>query len=346
MSWLDTPVRVPNFAFTALMLEAPDVQEKPQIRVSSICAMEAGRYTHDDLIAYADHVRPGATRRLITDWIGLGLLDRPAKPGLGRGRGSEPATWSSSQRELFLNLWRQRPSASIVQLSNIPVYLWMFWGDEYVPLRQVRRAMLTWLHRIEYVSVPAAEATAQQISHLFGKEKRTRATRELLAEALRGRAPDLDQVREQVSRMEDSLPTEVVGADHDVRVDSHTVMGLIAARLKAERRLPQLPDSLYQWARFFAISAESAYARDQPSLAANRDHGSLFSSRRPDNQAREACAVLLTLLGVALGSNLDQRHVGSVYDPAVWEARSLRGHIRDTRLVGDGLAVEFEIVGR
>ena len=46
----------------------------------------------------------------------------------------------ASQRNLFLTLLHHRSGNGINSLARIPVGIWMYWGDEYVPLRQVRRA--------------------------------------------------------------------------------------------------------------------------------------------------------------------------------------------------------------
>jgi hypothetical protein len=82
------------------------------------------------------------TVRLIRDWAQAGLLDRPRKRPAGRGRGSNQALYPANQRELLLTLLSKRAGNGISSLARIPVGIWMYWGDEYVPLRQARRAML------------------------------------------------------------------------------------------------------------------------------------------------------------------------------------------------------------
>src|SRR5260370_18468065 len=83
--------------------------------------------------------------RLIRDWTQAGLLDRPRKRPAGRGRGSSQALYPANQRKLLLTLLSKRPGNGISSLARIPVGIWMYWGDDYVPLRQARRAMLTWI---------------------------------------------------------------------------------------------------------------------------------------------------------------------------------------------------------
>jgi len=304
----------------------------------------ADRHSRARLIARADLIRPGATGRLITDWVSLGLLDRPYKPGRGRGAGSVPGTWSESQLHLFLNLWRQRPSASIVQLSNIPVYLWLFWGDDYVPLRQVRRAMRTWVERLRRVSIGSADAAANHLIHVFGQERENRAQRELLAEALREQKPDVEEVRAQLAKQLGSATViRVPGFTRAVEIDDRVISGMLRGRLEAEDRLESLPDHLFHWARFFSLFGESVYAGDQPALASDQQRGWLFPKRHHDQLALQACANLVTLLGASLKTKIDPKNKGTLLDPVVWQEHGLLGVIRRTEISERGLFVDFEI---
>src|SRR5262245_40363698 len=84
------------------------------------------------------------TGRLMTDWVSLGLLDQAHRRGLGRGKGTA-ATWPEEQLRLFLVLLQQRETVKrMISLCNIPVGIWLWWGDRFVPLGQARRALRTW----------------------------------------------------------------------------------------------------------------------------------------------------------------------------------------------------------
>jgi hypothetical protein len=307
--------------------------------------MHEQRYRAEDLIAYASTVRAGANRRQVTEYISLGFLDHPRKPGLGRGIGSAPGTWSWAQRELFRVLWAQRPLLTTAELSNFPVYLWMFWGDQHVPLRQVRKAMKTWLSRVQFVSTAAADYAAGEMLRIFAKQANSPAHRQLLAEALRGQKPDLDEVRKELSRAAKSRAAiRVYGREQEVVVDERVMMGMLRGRVSAEQQLARFPDSLYEWARFFALFGESAYALDQPVLALDQEHGWLFSPRHHNDFMKSTCATVLTLLGASLGVKPNPNHSGTLFDPQTWKVQHLRGVIRDTHIDGDGLTVEFGIV--
>lgn len=105
-----------------------------------------GPGTIDDLIADSERLGYPLTERAIRDWIERGLIDHaPARgAGLGRGSGSERAMFTPNQRQLLQSLIPHRKrGASPKSLTSIPIYLWLYWGDDYVSIRQVRRALRT-----------------------------------------------------------------------------------------------------------------------------------------------------------------------------------------------------------
>jgi hypothetical protein len=107
----------------------------------------SGPGTIDDLIADAVGRGHQVTARLVTDWVGHGLLDHPARRPKGRGKGSGKALYPRSQRLLFLTLLdkRQQGAVHVRALAQVPIFLWLYWGEDYVPVRQALRALTTWL---------------------------------------------------------------------------------------------------------------------------------------------------------------------------------------------------------
>lgn len=154
----------------------------------------AFRLTADDFLAAAAQFDLRASRRLITDWVSLGLLDQPDHPGRGRAvGGSNKGTWPPIQGSLFLDLLALRqnpvnPVTSVAWLANLPVCGWLWGGDEYgVPLRQVRRALATWCghHRTrESVSGVRARKIAREMLKQFDNPHASRADRQALLEFL------------------------------------------------------------------------------------------------------------------------------------------------------------------
>ncbi len=121
--------------------------------------------TIDDLIADA-HVRGfPATTRLVHDWVGLGLLDHPRRRSRGAKGGSEKALWPWTQRNLFRLLVEKRPQVKeVAPLCNIPVVIWLWWGETYVPTAQVQRALATWATKVRGVSWRTAKRQACQVA--------------------------------------------------------------------------------------------------------------------------------------------------------------------------------------
>lgn len=89
-------------------------------------------------------------QRTFSDWIERGIIDRAvSRPGAGQGKGSKGGRWPGTQVELLATMVAKRQEAgefrsAIGALANIPVFLWLGWGEEYAPIRQVRRAVGTW----------------------------------------------------------------------------------------------------------------------------------------------------------------------------------------------------------
>ncbi len=101
---------------------------------------------------------------MITDWVEVGLLDAPTRTGAGRGKGSKPALFSANQRRLFTSLIQKRAETNKTsQLARIPMYLWVCWGDDYVPTRQARKAFRTWAKDTLRVGDKHAQANAKVI---------------------------------------------------------------------------------------------------------------------------------------------------------------------------------------
>ena len=101
-----------------------------------------GPGTIDDIVADAAASGHSITARLIRDWTEHGLLDNPQKRPAGKGHGSSQALYPANQRMLLLTLLHHRPGNNVSSLARIPFAIWLYWGDEWVPLRQARRALM------------------------------------------------------------------------------------------------------------------------------------------------------------------------------------------------------------
>jgi hypothetical protein len=201
--------------------------------------------------------------------------------------------------------------------------------------------MSTWAGR-QHVSVEAADRTAEQLVADFSSKPIQRATRELIAEALRGNRPDLDQVRDQlVSILGGGGSVEVTGSG-TVEVSPRLLIEVLEGRVSALDQLAGLDAWIYEWARFTCLAGTAAYAHEQPQLAADARFGKAFASLDHDALILRSCLTLLTTLGMAVMGVGGPS--GSWSDPQVWRDRNLKGVIRGTHVGRTGLQVSYEVI--
>jgi hypothetical protein len=165
-----------------------------------------GPGTSETLLADARARGYQVTPRLITEWVRRGLLDRPVRRGKGQGRGTTKGEFPRSQRELFLALLDKRAQGAthFRSLSQIPIFTWLYFGDAYVPTRQIVRALASWVGDASS-SYDRARETADEIialhDHPDARPADRRRLRTLLIDTiqsgrLRDRAELLDAVRQ------------------------------------------------------------------------------------------------------------------------------------------------------
>lgn len=257
-----------------------------------------------------------ATPRLITDWVQLGLLGRPRRHGLGHGRGSV-AGWEEHQFQLWLLLIEKRPTvAQVATLANLPVSLWLYFGDQYVGLPQVKRALMTWAgatHAKGYED--AGRLVAQflrELPDLKVPRDRRRAVTTKLAGVLANpqRKGDGSKLRRELIQLIRPAPARRNLKRHG-QWENH--VDLLFARLAGLQAVADgaLPDSRYYWARTMTQYGRTSWARSAGSPSPQE----LFSN---------ACLDLVTTLGLSLsmpgGPSSSQR---SLLDPGVWDQGGL-----------------------
>jgi hypothetical protein len=301
-------------------------------------------YTREDLLAAATARGFKASARLISDWVELGLLDRPTRRGLGRGRGSL-ATWPENQLQLFLQLLDQKRKGArrIPTLCNLPVGLWLHFGDEYVPLRQTRRALKTWATTSTTGTYASQRAARQSASDLIewlsggavGPDQKGRLAKllgQITYKIACGQPYDrstlVDVVSEAIAAANPSAPAADLAAGF--------ARGL-AARVSALSRLDAIPDDLFDVARKNVALAELEYATRQPQLAQQPKVGHVFDARDWSQRLNQACSNLLTHLGYLLPANQaaepDAETTDNQETPAT--APTARGHGTGTLEVPD-----------
>jgi hypothetical protein len=310
------------------------------IFVQDVIATAGQRYTLTQLRAEAAAVGHRVSERMVLGWVAQGLIDRPDRRGLGRGKGSV-ATWPDEQRRLFLALLAKRGEIQsdrkpIRALLNLPVWLWLYWGDQYVPLRQVRLALRGWgpsaLGGSWTASRAVAAAMIRTVRHPKARAKDRRALLEHVTQMLYASRFDPDQLVPLVARVVDPLGTGQPRGPAGAQLTPEGLVEIFRARYLAITRLAHtegpdaISDGLFHWARLFYLTGIRDYLSDQHLLARDADLGRFFA--RPDASAlaNEACLELATIVGFALAGG-SAAPVGSLEHPQTWKDNRLRSRI-------------------
>lgn len=266
------------------------------------------RYTLEELLRQGSAAGFAPTARLVTDWVSLGLLDRPQKKGLGRGRGTT-ATWPYEQMRLFLLLLDKRRGVKrIGTLCNIPVSFWLLWGDQYAPLRQVRRALATWSGRGRKrrggTSLPASVNIARQIvgdlAHPDATQLARRNLRDELARCIHLQRVERDRLLKAAQPVFDPHHTGAPRGPVGAQVSAEGFVLDIEARVTASRELDGLEGEAFERARVAYRASIRGYVQEQPGFALDPDLGHLHRPLTLDFLANQACYSLMTLIGLDL----------------------------------------------
>jgi hypothetical protein len=242
--------------------------------------------------------RHAITESLIDDWVGHGLLDQAQRRSRGRGRGVA-AGWSRHQRDLLLDLLARREQVrhSVRSMAKVPVGVWVYFGDEYVPLRQVRRALETYAgigrptQRLDHR--PAATRLIHRIARPGARRQAVADLVEAIVESARIGRLDTEALA--------PLLDEVVGPpEPDAQLDGRRLLAIYVARFAARARFHELEDWHFRWARAFHWWASKDYAAEWRTLAGDPRFGLLHERPSLESSFNEVCGDLLQILGMAL----------------------------------------------
>lgn len=278
------------------------------------------QYTAEDLVGEAKARGVMVTKRLVIDWAEVGLLDRPERHGLGRGKGTV-ATWPESQRQLFLLLLEKRVDLrKIAPLCNIPVWLWLWYGDAYAPLRQVRRALASWGKGAGHAPWGRGLEKGRELAAQLAAPDASDAARAGLARALAGEIAGTKLVTDRLRRtVEEALPAHGTPG----QVSSDQFLHLLEVRMRVLAEVETLDGALWEWARFFYISMKHAFANGLPPYADQQRESGLIVPSSLDAIINNACLDLITIVGLGLDAP-DAPHVRDPRHPAMWRALGLQ----------------------
>lgn len=307
------------------------------------------QYAMEDLIRAAREDGYSPTARMVQDWVELGLLDRPERHGRGRGKGVS-ATWPEAQLQLFLTLLHHRRTVTRVGvLCNVPVWTWLYFGDEYVPMRQVRRALGTWGGFTSKVSWTSAKRAAHQLLDDAGHPKARREDRRALVEMAARMIMDLprkldeDALLPLLECVADPTESGLTWTMGGMEVTPSAVVAIMRARVRGLGALAsgEVDDSLLHWARYAEIVSRAQYATQLARMTTSGTRSGSAMVPNAQETILRACADLCTLLGLGV-ENPGEARSQSLDQPAVWRAGNLRSVVRG-QVVGGEVRVTVEV---
>jgi len=269
--------------------------------------MAAGKreigFTRADMVKEAEANGYEVTERLVTDWSSQGLLDHPERrsKGKGGGRGAN-YVYSANQRDLFLTLLGHRQTMSgVAGLTVIPVSIWLLWGDEFVGLAQVRRALVTWVGGVPWErSFERAELLAKRaVRELAASnaDPEARADLELaLTTVVYSRTFDMDEISALVRAVIDPNGT---GRRHGpIGQNAEELTEAFGALITGMTTFENADNAAFIEARLRYRHTVSSYLADWPRLSAQDTIGTLFERPTLEMFINRACRDLLTHIGL------------------------------------------------
>jgi hypothetical protein len=270
--------------------------------------------TIDELLSSASERGHDVGVRLVTDWVRRGLLDHPRLRPLGHARGSLPALYTPQQRDLFLALLDKRRDGAtrIKSLARIPIWLWLYYGDDYVPTRQASLALKTWIGNFSASKSAAAEAATamlQQFDHPDATPAARRTLHLALADvALKRRIVDRPGLERAVRNVFE--PAEPFGrvrrgaGPSSMPLTADVVVPYIEARLAGARAIStgSIDETFLDHVRDEFRTSRAEYVSMVPALSttAGQQHAAMFVADTPERQLHECASEFHTLLGFML----------------------------------------------
>lgn len=315
-------------------------------------------YTRAELLEQANTRNLSLSDRHLTDLIEDGLMNGPSKNGLPGG-GSE-AIWPQEQLDLLLTVLKKQQELDQQAghhvyarklLCNIPVCVWLYWGEVYIPLHQVKRAMVTWSRAYRHSPKSKAKQSAQHITRLSAsprsdKDDKDELIKRLITLATTGEGLKDDEMEDFLYLFKDVIDPENMGeakGPAHAKLSAEAIVGLIHARLSAMNRLSahsggisSVPDAIWQWARTTHLFTSKLYAQAQPEYASDPTlHSEIRGFFEPPNMSEmlnNACVHLLAFLGLGM---LDEPLPGlpPFLQPQVWKTGEVTSSIRTYAVV-------------
>lgn len=288
----------------------------PKIYGPNWCKLKFVGFTRSDLVREGQEAGfTNISARLVTDWADIGLLDHPARVPRGRGEGRGARyEWPDTQKELFLQLLNHRDSVKRISgLCVIPVGLWLYWGDDWVPLGQARRALRTWWDASDVGRLEHSQKSARIVvdAILPGHSPR-KIKSELRRVVQQGRYSGRFDVESMVPLVERALSATQGGRWGPWAATPLEVVNGMRAMTVAIDRYDELTDGQFIEVRARHRNNVQNYVRNYPAFSADKKFGGVFEAPSWSLFINRSCSSLLFELGLRLLSLDDGAHLKPV----------------------------------
>lgn len=240
----------------------------------------------------------------MTEWVQLGLLGSPARANRKGKRGAF-YEWPDSQLDLFLTLLQKRGGEvkRTKALVVIPVGVWLYWGDEWVPVAQVRRALAT---STDLFGPPGswerAEANAKEAVRALQREgaapAAVKALEDYLASGLYNSRLNADELRPLVADV--LLFDPRTGGWGPFGWDVDDVVRWLRATVVAISRVSEVTDGSLVEARARLRGSLLQYAVEWRNLTGLPTYGKNFEEPTVEFLVSRSCRDLLGVLGARM----------------------------------------------
>ncbi|WP_250279322.1 hypothetical protein [Frankia sp. Cppng1_Ct_nod] len=260
----------------------------------------------DDLLSDADRLGfPSLNERLVREWHQKGLIGSPCRLSLGRGRGQAPALYSSEQRALFIAVVRNRARGyKYTTLATIPVWAWLNFGEDWVEMGQLRRALRTAIgpnpRRSVKAACKAANVLVCQIDlHHASYEARTRLRKEISAALNLGQV-NYECLRAAVAGVYEPCGVAIVRGPAGAPLTVDSITALLDARIRGMKELYSATDEALLLARSRHQESWPEYQARQAAYSAEAGPqlASLFAPSDVTKQVEDSVSEVVLLLGI------------------------------------------------
>jgi hypothetical protein len=229
------------------------------------------------------------------------LIDEPRPNEERQGRGWRKGHWSWAQRRLLFLLLDKRTEVTVFRdLFNIPVSLWLIYGDGYVPVRQLRRAMLSWCGSSR-LSERRADRVARRVVSDVAHADSTRSARaklaSLLSSAMSGGEVHRDGLTYALRRVLDPATTNVPRGPRGAKVSPDSVYATIEAHLIAMICVADFSDEDLREARRRYRETRTSYERRWRRFQSDPDLGKIFMEPTAAQVVLSSCEDFISILG-------------------------------------------------